>query len=51
MNAQLGSATEGKLGSNVLHEPEINKSTKTIKPSKGFLSAVPFRQVTTNNNK
>jgi hypothetical protein len=34
MNVQPGSATEGKLGSNVLREPEINKSTETIKPSK-----------------
>jgi hypothetical protein len=42
MNAQLGSATEGKLGSNVLREPEINKSTETIKPSKGFLSRRSF---------
>src|SRR5437660_4512076 len=38
MNTQISSATEGKLGSNVLREPEINKSTETIKPSKGFLS-------------
>jgi len=62
MNAQLGSATEGKLGSNVLREPEINKSTETIKPSKGFLSRRSFlgkslavgagtqRQTTTTNN-
>jgi Ferritin-like domain len=42
MNVQLGSATEGKLGSNVLREPEINKSTETIKPSKGFLSRRSF---------
>ena len=42
MNTQLGSATEGKLGSNVLREPEINKSTETIKPSKGFLSRRSF---------
>ena len=42
MNAQLGSATEGKLVSNVLREPEINKSTETIKPSKGFLSRRSF---------
>jgi hypothetical protein len=27
MNVQPGSATEGKLGSNLLREPEINKST------------------------
>jgi hypothetical protein len=42
MNAQLGSATEGKLGSNVLREAEIDKSTETIKPSKGFLSRRSF---------
>jgi hypothetical protein len=42
MNTQIGSATEGKLGSNVLREPEINKSTQTIKPSKGFLSRRSF---------
>ena len=42
MNTQIGSATEGKLGSNVLREPEINKSTETIKPSKGFLSRRSF---------
>jgi Ferritin-like domain len=42
MNPQLGSATEGKLGSNVLREPEINKSTETIKSSKGFLSRRSF---------
>jgi len=42
MNTHIGSATEGKLGSNVLHEPEINKSTETIKPSKGFLSRRSF---------
>jgi hypothetical protein len=42
MNAQVGSATEGKLGSNVLREPEINKSTETIKRSKGFLSRRSF---------
>jgi hypothetical protein len=41
MNTQIGSATEGKLGSNVLREPEINKSTETIK-SKGFLSRRSF---------
>jgi hypothetical protein len=42
MNTQIGNATEGKLGSNVLREPEINKSTQTIKPSKGFLSRRSF---------
>jgi hypothetical protein len=42
MNTQIGSATEGKLGSNVLREPEINKSTETIKPSKRFLSRRSF---------
>ena len=42
MNTQISSATEGKLGSNVLREPEINKSTETIKPSKGFLSRRSF---------
>jgi hypothetical protein len=42
MITQIGSATEGKLGSNVLREPEINKSTETIKPSKGFLSRRSF---------
>jgi hypothetical protein len=41
MNTQIGSATEGKLGSNVLREPEINKSTETSK-SKGFLSRRSF---------
>jgi hypothetical protein len=41
MNTQIGSATEGKLGSNVLREPKINKSTETIK-SKGFLSRRSF---------
>ena len=42
MNTQIGSATEGKFDSNVLREPEINKSTETIKPSKGFLSRRSF---------
>src|SRR6266480_81393 len=42
MNTQMGSATEGKFDSNVLREPEINKSTETIKPSKGFLSRRSF---------
>jgi F0F1-type ATP synthase membrane subunit c/vacuolar-type H+-ATPase subunit K len=39
----MGSATfDGKRDSNVLREPEINKSTETIKPSKGFLSRRSF---------
>jgi len=38
MNAQLGSATEGKLGSNVLPEPEINTTHNN-------------KQQTKNNNK
>jgi hypothetical protein len=42
MNTEIGSATEGKRGSNVLRESEINKSTETIKPSKGFLSRRSF---------
>jgi hypothetical protein len=43
MNNQRGSATfEGKRDGNVLREPEINKSTETIKPSKGFLSRRSF---------
>src|SRR6266576_2300799 len=42
MNTQIGSATEGKFESNVLRESEINKSTETIKPSKGFLSRRSF---------
>jgi hypothetical protein len=43
MNTQMGSATfDGKRDSNVLREPEINKSTETIKPSKGFLSRRSF---------
>ena len=43
MNNQMGSATfDGKRDSNVLREPEINKSTETIKPSKGFLSRRSF---------
>jgi Ferritin-like domain len=42
MNTHIGSATEGKLGSKVLREPEINKSTETIKPSKGVLSRRSF---------
>jgi hypothetical protein len=43
MNTQIGSATfDGKRESNVLREPEINKSTETIKPSKGFLSRRSF---------
>jgi hypothetical protein len=42
MNTQIGSATDGKLGSDVLREPEINKSMETIKPSKGFLSRRSF---------
>src|SRR5437762_422190 len=42
MNTQIGSATAGKFDSNVLREPEINKSTETIKPSKGYLSRRSF---------
>jgi len=43
MNTQIGGATcDGKRDSNVLREPEINKSTETIKPSKGFLSRRSF---------
>jgi F0F1-type ATP synthase membrane subunit c/vacuolar-type H+-ATPase subunit K len=43
MNTQMGSATfDGKRDGNVLREPEINKSTETIKPSKGFLSRRSF---------
>jgi hypothetical protein len=43
MNTRIGSATfDGKRESNVLREPEINKSTETIKPSKGFLSRRSF---------
>jgi hypothetical protein len=43
MNNQMGSATfDGKRDGNVLREPEINKSTETIKPSKGFLSRRSF---------
>jgi hypothetical protein len=43
MNTQIDSATfDGKRDSNVLREPEINKSTETIKPSKGFLSRRSF---------
>jgi hypothetical protein len=43
MNTQMGSATfDGKRDNNVLREPEINKSTETIKPSKGFLSRRSF---------
>jgi F0F1-type ATP synthase membrane subunit c/vacuolar-type H+-ATPase subunit K len=43
MNNQMGSATfDGKRDSNVLREPELNKSTETIKPSKGFLSRRSF---------
>jgi hypothetical protein len=43
MNNQMGGATfDGKRDSNVLREPEINKSTETIKPSKGFLSRRSF---------
>jgi hypothetical protein len=43
MNTQMGSATfDGERDSNVLREPEINKSTETIKPSKGFLSRRSF---------
>src|SRR6266478_4103145 len=43
MNTQIGSATfDGKRDGNVLREPEINKSTETIKPSKGFLSRRSF---------
>jgi Ferritin-like domain len=39
----MGSATfDGKRDGNVLREPEINKSTETIKPSKGFLSRRSF---------
>jgi len=39
----MGSATfDGKRDSNVLRESEINKSTETIKPSKGFLSRRSF---------
>jgi hypothetical protein len=43
MNTQMGSATfDGKRDNSVLREPEINKSTETIKPSKGFLSRRSF---------
>ena len=43
MNTQVDSKTpNGKLGSNVLREPEINKSTETIKPSKGSFSRRSF---------
>ena len=43
MNTQIGSATfDGKRDSNVLREPAVNKSTETIKPSKGFLSRRSF---------
>ena len=43
MNTQIGSATfDGKLDSNVLREPEINKSTERIKPSTGFVSRRSF---------
>ena len=43
MNTQVDCKTpEGKRDGNVLREPEINKSTETIKPSKGFLSRRSF---------
>src|SRR6266478_5464826 len=43
MNTQIGSATfDGKRDGNVLREPEINKSTETIKPLKSFLSRRSF---------
>jgi hypothetical protein len=43
MNTQMGSATfDGKRDSNVLREPELNKSTETIKPSTGFISRRSF---------
>src|SRR6266513_2664051 len=43
MNTQVDSTTfNGKRGSNVLREPEINKSTETNKPSKGFVSRRSF---------
>src|SRR5467141_219332 len=40
MNIQVDCKTpEGKRDGNALREPEINKSTETIKPSKGFSSS------------
>jgi hypothetical protein len=43
MNTQVdGTTFDGKRGSNVLREPEINKSTERDKPSKGFVSRRSF---------
>jgi hypothetical protein len=43
MNTQVDCKTpEGKRDGNGLREPEINKSTETIEPSKGFLSRRSF---------
>jgi hypothetical protein len=43
MNTQAGRTTfDGKRDSNVLREPEIKKSTETIKPATGFISRRSF---------